>query len=210
MSLTLTDNRHTMISVRRDKKSGPSYRVRLHHMFSDADPVVARALARYIAHNDADSSRLLGDFIDANQDQVRSRSRSTSAARLTTRGTHFDLQAIFDEINHQYFDGAIQARITWGQKLGKPRRRNSIKMGSYSVEDKLIRIHRALDRSFVPRFFIAWIVYHEMLHQVHPIKVVNGRRQFHPKQFLEQEAEYAHYASSRRWERENIDALLTY
>ncbi len=28
---------------------------------------------------------------------------------------------------------------------------------SYSVEERLIRIHAALDRPFVPRFFIDWI-----------------------------------------------------
>ena len=42
-------------------------------MFADADPVITRALARYIADNDADASRVLGDFIDAN-------SATTSAA----------------------------------------------------------------------------------------------------------------------------------
>ena len=38
-------------------------------------------------------------------------------------------------------------------------------MGSYSVEDRLIRIHPTLDRPDVPRYYVAWIVYHEMLHQ---------------------------------------------
>ena len=63
-------------------------------------------------------------------------------------------------------------------------------MGSYSVEDKLIRIHRSLDRDLVPRFFVAWIVYHEMLHQVHGAPILNGRRQFHTKVCLEDEARY--------------------
>ena len=40
-----------MISVRRLAKE-KRYEVRLHHMFADADPVITRALARYIAEND--------------------------------------------------------------------------------------------------------------------------------------------------------------
>src|SRR5690606_8035322 len=120
------------------------------------------------------------------------------------------LAEIFDHLNERYFGNGIDASITWGQRNGKPRRRNSIKMGSYSVEDKLIRIHRSLDRAFVPRFFVEWIVYHEMLHQVHEIKVVNGRRQFHSREFLEDEAAFEHYAAARAWERENLEALLTY
>lgn len=210
LDITLTDNRYTMISVRRERRHGPLYRVRLHHMFADAGPRITRALAHYIARNDRDASRVLGDYIDANQHRVTSYRRRASDRRMVTQGRHHDLRAIYDDINERYFDGAICARITWGQRCGKPRRRNSIKMGSYSVEDKLIRIHRALDRAFVPRFFVEWIVYHEMLHQVHPIRVVNGRRIFHSQEFLEDEALFEHYAEARAWERAHLDDLLTY
>jgi hypothetical protein len=83
-------------------------------------------------------------------------------------------------------------------------------MGSYSVEDRLIRIHRSLDRAFVPRFFVAWIVFHEMLHQVHDIRVKNGRREFHSKEFLADEQQFEHYDQAKGWERRHLDALLTY
>jgi hypothetical protein len=209
LSLTLTDNRYTMISVRRENRDGRCFKVRLHSMFVDANPAITRALARYIVHNDRDSSRLLGEYIDANQHRVRSRSRRAGATRLITRGRYHDLQEIYDDLNRRYFGGTIDARITWGQRGGRPRRRNSIKMGSYSVEDRLVRIHRSLDRAFVPRFFVEWIVYHEMLHQVHEIKVVNGRRLFHSREFLRDEARFEHYAEARRWERIHLDALLT-
>jgi predicted SprT family Zn-dependent metalloprotease len=81
-------------------------------------------------------------------------------------------------------------------------------MGSYSVEDKLIRIHPALDRSFVPRYFIESVVYHEMLHHIHPIPVKGGRRQFHTAEFKEQEKRFHQYQKAKRWERANIDRLL--
>ena len=209
LSITLTDNRYTMISVRREKENGRQFKVRLHRMFANANPAITRALARYIANNDRDASRLLGEYIDSNQDRVRSHMRRAAQPRISTRGRFHDLQEIFDDLNERYFGGIIEAQITWGQRVGKPRRRNSIKMGSYSVEDKLIRLHRSLDRSFVPRFFVEWIVYHEMLHQVHGVKVVNGRRQFHSKEFLRDEAKFEHYAAARSWERAHLDALLT-
>jgi hypothetical protein len=186
------------------------YEVRLHHMFADADPVITRALARYIADNDADASRILGDFIDANSGHVRGRSRRAPTQLILTAGEHHDLREIFDELNARYFDHRIDAAITWGPRSGRPRRRNSIKMGSYSVEDRLIRIHRSLDRAFVPRFFVAWIVFHEMLHQVHDIRVKNGRREFHSKEFLAAEASFELYEQARLWERRHLDALLTY
>jgi hypothetical protein len=248
VQVTLTDNRYTMISVRRlgaaearrvpataspagplkGGRSAPGgsiaakddrpraragerrYEVRLHHMFADADPVITRALARYIADNDADASRILGDFIDANSDHVRGRGRRAPAQLIFTAGEHHDLRAIFDELNARYFANRIEAAITWGARAGRPRRRNSIKMGSYSVEDRLIRIHRSLDRAFVPPFFVAWIVFHEMLHQVHDIRVKNGRREFHSKDFLADEAGFELYEEAKLWERGHLDALLTY
>ncbi|HTL34974.1 MAG TPA: hypothetical protein VL326_17715 [Kofleriaceae bacterium] len=209
VTVTLTDNRYTMISVRRLAKE-KRYEVRLHHMFADADPVITRALAHYIADNDADASRVLGDFIDQNAGHVRGRARRQPTQVIFTAGEHHDLRDIYDELNARYFDNKIDAAITWGQRTGRPRRRNSIKMGSYSVEDRLIRIHRSLDRSFVPRFFVAWIVFHEMLHQVHDIRVKNGRREFHSKEFLADEAMYEHYDEAKLWERRHLDALLTY
>ena len=209
VQVTLTDNRYTMISVRRIPKE-KRYEVRLHHMFADADPVITRALARYIADNDADSSRVLGDFIDDNSGHVKGRARRTPPTLILTAGELYDLREIYDELNARYFENKIDAAITWGARTGKPKRRNSIKMGSYSVEDRLIRIHRSLDREFVPRFFVAWIVFHEMLHQVHDIRVKNGRREFHSKEFLSDESQYAHYDQARHWERQHLDALLTY
>jgi predicted metal-dependent hydrolase len=211
--VTLTDNRYTMISVRRLPQGSSRerhYDVRLHHMFAEADPSVTRALARYIADNDRDASRALGEFIDSHQGEVKGRARRAPTQLVVTAGDHHDLRAIYDELNARYFEGKIEAVITWGPRIGQPRRRNSIKMGSYSVEDKLIRLHRSLDRAFVPRFFVEWIVFHEMLHQVHDIKVKNGRREFHSKEFLADEAMFEHYDEAKSWERRHLDAILTY
>jgi hypothetical protein len=209
IALAVTDNRYTMISVKREK--GLLYRIRLHHMFLGADSGTVRTLARYIAHNDGAASDSLSQFIESNQTKIRrARRRPPVAVTLETRGEIYDLQEIFDDLNRSYFRGVIDARITWGQRLGKRRRRNSIKMGSYSVEDRLIRIHPSLDRKFVPRFFVEWIVYHEMLHQVHDIPLIGGRRIFHTEAFLAQEAEFAHYARARRWEQDYLNRILNY
>ena len=209
LELTVTDNRHTMISVRRHGSG--RFRVRLHHMFLAAPASLAHSLAHYVAHNCPDASRELGTFIEAQQHKIR---RVRGPGRVQTadpRGEHFDLQDIFDSLNEEHFGGCIEATITWGRRgTRRGRRRNSIKMGSYSVEDRLIRIHPSLDRDFVPRYFVEWIVFHEMLHQVHEIPVVNGRRVFHPPAFLAQERQFPAYERARRWERAHLDRLLSY
>jgi hypothetical protein len=213
LALAVTDNRYTMISVKREKGL---FRLRLHHMFLEAEAEVVHALGRYVARNDRDASRLLGRFIDVHQRKIR-RARSAppgpASVTIETLGEVHDLREVYDHLNRIYFDGRIDARITWGQRIApgaKRRRRNSIKMGSYSVEDRLIRIHPSLDRPFVPRLFVEWIVYHEMLHQKHDIPVVGGRRQFHTPEFMAEEAAYEHFDRARQWERENLDKLLFY
>jgi predicted metal-dependent hydrolase len=211
LALSLTDNRYTMISVKRDRGT---FHLRLHHMFLDAAPEVVRALGEYVAKNDREASRLLGRFIDINQRKIRrprGRTRPVTVP-ITTSGTVHDLREIYDDLNRRYFAGAIDARITWGQRPVNPdakmKQRSSMKMGSYSVEDRLIRIHPSLDRAFVPPMFVAWIVYHEMLHQKHDIPVRGGRRQFHTPEFLAEEARFEHHHLARLWERENLDRLL--
>jgi hypothetical protein len=214
LALAVTDNQYTMISVKREKGL---FRLRLHHMFLGAEADVVRALGRYVARNDRDASRLLGHFIDINQRKIRRRRRlqapRTAIVTIETHGEVHDLQELYDRLNQRYFVGGIDARITWGQRPppgGKRRRRNSIKMGSYSVEDRLIRIHPSLDRLFVPRMFVEWIVYHEMLHQKHDIPIVGGRRQFHTPEFMAEEASFEHFERARQWERDNLDKLLFY
>lgn len=211
LALAVTDNRYTMISVKREKGL---FRLRLHHMFLDADHDIVRALGRYVARNDRDASQLLSRFIDVNARKIRrARRRRPTVFTIETRGEVHDLQEIYDDLNRRYFAGAIDARITWSQRTqpgARRRRRTSIKMGSYAVEDKLIRIHASLDRSFVPRLFIESVVHHEMLHQKHDIPVVDGRRQFHTPEFLAEEAAFEHYERAVRWERENLDRILNY
>lgn len=209
VTVTLTDNRYTMISVRRVPRER-RYEVRLHLMFAEADPVITRALAKYVVDNDRDASRVLGRFIDGNNAQVRGRARRAPNQIIMTGGDVHDLRDIYDQINAQYFDNKVEAAITWGPRTASVRRRNSIKMGTYALEDRLIRVHRSLDRAFVPRYFVEWIVFHEMLHQVHGVAVKNGRREFHSAAFLADEKRFLHYQRAKQFERSHVDQLLTY
>ena len=81
-------------------------------------------------------------------------------------------------------------------------------MGSFAVEDRIIRIHPALDQDCVPDYFVAWIVFHEMLHGKHEVKRENGRRRFHSAAFLDEERTFPEYDRACAWEKENLDRLL--
>lgn len=204
LSLRLTDNRYTILSVQR-KHDG--YRVRAHRMFAGIESRLVRAMARYVVHNDQRASKLLGEFIERNEHQIASAPVRQRRQILRTRGQHYDLSAVFDALNRSYFGGTHDARITWGAARRAANRR-SIKVGSFSVEDRLIRVHPLLDHEKVPRYFLDWIVFHEMLHGRHAIRKVDGRRCFHPPEFAEEERRFPDYDRARLWERTHLGMLL--
>jgi predicted metal-dependent hydrolase len=204
LGLKLTENRHTIISVQRGRDF---YRVRVHRMFAGIEPRLVRALARYVVHNDARASAQLSEFIERNQHLIRKQPPQTRQMVLRTRGQVHDLAAIFDRLNRRYFEGKHEARITWGP-MRKRTNQRSIKVGSYALEDRLIRVHPALDQEMVPAYFLEWIVFHEMLHGKHAIRDVGGRRCFHPPEFSREERLFPGYGRARLWEKANMDCLL--
>src|SRR5690606_9202221 len=110
-----------------------------------------------------------------------------------------DLQQLYDEVNRTEFEGAVDCGITWG-RLPTRRRRRSIRFGSYSPKEHLIRIHPYLDQAFVPAFFVRYIVFHEMLHAVMGIEELpSGRRAIHPPAFKRREEQYPDFARAVRW-----------
>jgi len=81
-------------------------------------------------------------------------------------------------------------------------------MGVYDHLTRTIRIHPALDQEVVPRFFVEYIVFHEMLHQAVPGDDRGSRREHHGPPFRRRERAYPGYARAIAWERENLALLL--
>ena len=208
LQVTITDNRSVMISVQRDLKRRV-YKVRLHHLFADAPRQVLQTLAQYIMLADRKASHSLNEFIDERQDWIRdSKQPEERQQTIRTRGKVHDLQMLFDSLNARYFGGSVTCRISWGRHAGRGRARNSIKVGCFVVDLGLIRIHPGLDQRWIPKFYVEWVVFHEMLHSVHPIPKVNGRRQFHTPEFATDERRFEHYERATLWEKRNLAALL--
>jgi hypothetical protein len=201
--LAVTDNRSTMVSFRRGANA---LQLRLHHMFLDAPEFVVRAVADYAGRGHRGAGGVLDEYIRGQQPRIRQFRRETDAD-LNPLGRCFDLRAIFEAVNRTYFQDGIQARIGWG-RMPPRRRRKSIRLGVYDHQTREIRIHPALDRSEVPAFFVEFIVFHEMLHQLFPSTGRGGRRVHHPRAFRDREKAFPHYAAALRWERENLGVLL--
>jgi hypothetical protein len=125
-------------------------------------------------------------------------------------GRHHDLHAIFDKINARYFRNGLRGyTITWGRKR-RQRPKAYFIFGTIQEQDRIIRIHPLLDASWVPRWFLEFVIYHEMLHSVVPDIYDRKRRRriVHTEEFTRREQRFPHYNRARRWEAENLARFL--
>ncbi|MBI3118894.1 MAG: hypothetical protein HYZ00_09425 [Candidatus Hydrogenedentes bacterium] len=208
LRLRITNNSSTMMSVRYSPDRATA-RLSLHHMFLEAGPEVKRALVAWIKRpRKGKPASLLDQFIRERSHTIAP--RQPRRTFLVACGRHHDLAAHFNQLNADYFEGKISARITWG-RMQKLRRRYSIRFGSYSPPEDLIRMHPLLDQEFVPEFFVRYIVFHEMLHAHLGIEeLASGRRAIHPPAFKRLEKSYPDYQRALAWMRHpgNLDRLL--
>ncbi len=128
---------------------------------------------------------------------------------LPQEGTCFDLRKIFDQLNDRYFDGRMRNYdVKWGRRR-KQRPKEYFIFGTIQEEDRVIRINPALDQSFVPLWFLQYILYHEMLHSVVPDEQLpGGRRRVHTPEFNRRERLFPNYRRARRWEEEHLGKFL--
>jgi predicted metal-dependent hydrolase len=118
--------------------------------------------------------------------QMRGRKRLSSA-----RGHFYDLDAIFEDLNARFFHGLLgRPRMSWSQT--KTRRI----LGHYDPAHNAIIISRIFDHFAVPRYVLDYIVYHEMLHLKHPVRLRGTRRCVHSAEFQAEEKLFPHMAQA--------------
>lgn len=205
LSITLTDNVRSMISVHR---SGRNYGVRLHHMFLEADESLLKSLAQYISGGySKHDTKALRAFIKTHYIRIKSRRRSPPKPHIMPQGRHYHLQEAFDRLNRAYFQGRANCQITWGFRRRRSGRR-TIRLGSYCQTRKIIRVHPILDNAFVPAYVIDHIVYHEMLHHCLGDRKKNGRRILHDQIFKERERDFADRSKAHTWLKRYLPTLV--
>jgi hypothetical protein len=212
-SLELTDNRRTILSVRAGRREGRApLELRIHHSFTEAPEEVLRAVATFVeSRRGSDQAREALTLIREHFTVHRQTARIRKLV-LQPVGVALDLREVFADLNERYFEGRLAAGITWGKssiasRCGR-RRSASLQLGSYSYEDRLIRVHRVLDHPEVPRYVVEAVVFHEMLHADMPPEVRGGKRLFHTPEFRRRERQYRNLTRAERWIGENMPELL--
>lgn len=196
MTLAVTDNSTRMISV---KGGTGGVSVRVHRVFLRAPHGVLKEVASFVKKGRGKTPLIKG-YIKEKSSSIKEGAGRNVAVR--TLGAHHDLQGIFDTLNSEYFGSSVRARITWGRPSA--RRRVRIRtLGSYSFSSGLIRINPLLDEKRVPGYFVAFVVYHEMLHAHMGPGRGGARRSIHPREFREKERLFKDYSRATEWERSN-------
>lgn len=202
IDLTLTNNSTSLLSVN-EGKAVP--RVRLHRMFLAAGEEVLSEIADYIGAR-KEKTPLFWEFVRHNRAALPEAPERN--VRINTRGRHHDLAGLFAAVNAEYFSGALDCRITWGRR-SKPVRVRQRTLGSYTLETDTIRINQMLDRAAVPRYYVEFVVYHEMLHaQMYREQARRGgaistegkRRVVHSAEFKQRERLFRDYERAMRFE----------
>ncbi|MGC2109194.1 MAG: SprT-like domain-containing protein [Candidatus Korobacteraceae bacterium] len=119
--------------------------------------------------------------------QMRGRKRIESAL-----GQVYDLDQIFEDLNRQFFHGLLgRPRMTWSRSHA----RNSL--AHYDPAHNAIVVSRVFDHQRVPRYAVEYIVYHEMLHLKHPVKLRGSRRCVHGPEFQAEEKLFPHLEQAK-------------
>jgi hypothetical protein len=110
------------------------------------------------------------------------------------RGHHYHLEEIFDDLNRRFFHGLMgRPQLTWSQSQARR------SLGHYDPAHNAIVISRVFDDPRVPQYAVEYILYHEMLHLKHPVKLRGSRRCVHSKEFVAEENLFPDVASAKQF-----------
>jgi hypothetical protein len=105
-----------------------------------------------------------------------------------SRGQVYDLCAIFEELNLEYFHG-LMARPELGWSL-RPSRTT---LGHYDPSHHVIVLSALLDSQEAPELLVKYVMFHEMLHLRFPTEHRGSRRCVHTPEFKRAEREFQNY-----------------
>lgn len=121
--------------------------------------------------------------------QMRGRKQIHSAA-----GHHYHLEEIFEAMNRRFFHGLMgRPQLTWSRTHARNR------LGHYDPAHNAIVISRVFDHPRVPRFVVEYIMFHEMLHLKHPVKLRGSRRCVHSREFIAEENLFPELAGAKKF-----------
>ena len=204
VKVTATRNQSQVFTYRESASGNIS--IRLHRDYLKAPEEIRIAIRDYCLYQRKQDWKLISDYAD----QCGVADPSPAAQRIESKGEHFDLKKLYNEVNAEHFSGKIKLNIGWGRqpkRRNKRRRTRSIVFGSYNRAQNLIRIHPQMDREDMDERFIRYVIFHEMLHHIVPCEKSGDRTLHHPPNFKKLEKQYPGYDEMRVLSKKWLDLL---
>ena len=165
--------------------------VRLSDLLEGAPESVHRAIAHILlaklykkpitpAHADRYRRHVSSEAVSKQAEHIRqTRGRKRI---LSAQGHRWHLDEIFEDLNRRFFHGLLgRPTLTWSAHQARRM------LGHYDAAHNTIVVSRVFDRPDTPRCAVEYLLYHEMLHLKHPVRVRAGRRCVHSREFQAEE-----------------------
>lgn len=168
--------------------------VSLSDLLEGAPESVLRAIAHILL------AKLYRKPIDASQNLRFKRFASSAAVTRQTElvrhargkkrysgpeGRYYNLDEVFDTLNFRFFGGLLgRPELTWSENLARR------SLGHYDAAHNTIVVSRVFDRPSSPRYAVEYLLYHEMLHLKHPVRMRGLRRCVHSAAFKDDERQF--------------------
>jgi hypothetical protein len=168
--------------------------VSLSDLLEGAPEPVIRAIAHILlaklyrkpidaAHN-ARYKRFASSTAVAKQTELIRSARGTKRY-FGPQGHYYNLDEVFDTLNMRFFGGLMgRPELTWSEHHAKR------SLGHYDAAHNTIVVSRVFDRPSSPRYAIEYLLYHEMLHLKHPVRMKGLRRCVHSREFKAEERQF--------------------
>ncbi len=148
-------------------------------------------------HLDPEEVRAYRSHVDS--DHLKSRRKASAETRgrkhIDPVGDHRSLLESFLRVNMD-----MDLVLPDAPKLSWSRTRSRRRFGHHDADHGVIVLSRVLDDPGVPEFVLDFVVYHELLHIIHPPMMGSGgKRMIHHRAFREAEAKFEKRAEAEVW-----------
>ena len=148
-------------------------------------PIDAARASRYRRYTTSEAVARQAEHIR----QTRGSKRLSGA-----QGQFYDLDEVFEALNTRFFHGLMgRPTLTWSTQHARRM------LGHYDAAHNTIVVSKVFDRADTPRAAIEYLLYHEMLHLKHPVKVKGGRRCVHSREFQAEEKLFPDLAEAKAY-----------
>ncbi len=108
------------------------------------------------------------------------------------KGEVYDLAAIFDDLNFEYFHGLMaQPQLGWSIRPSRTT------LGHYDPSHNAIILTSLFDTPDTPKLIVRFVMFHEMLHLRYPTEHRGARRCVHTREFKMAEKQFDDYHQAK-------------